>query len=142
MIQFSKTEEYAVLLLNALTEAYNKRLVPLSEVAREYHIPLLFLRNIANKLKHGNVIDAVEGKAGGYKLAKPPHKLTLGDVLRVFTDKPLLASCADGKHECVCGKQNVCQTGSAWRRVNQEFLERVASISLGDFVHESERKAH
>lgn len=141
MIHFSKTEEYAVLLLNALTASYNKRLVPLSEVAREYHIPLLFLRNIANKLKHGNVIDAVEGKSGGYRLTKSPQELTLGEILRVFTDKPLLASCADGHHECVCGKQNVCHTGTPWRRVNQEFLERVANISLGDFVNESGRNA-
>ena len=136
MIRFSKSEDYVILLLNALTINYKKRLVPLSKVARDYHIPLLFLRNIANVLMRAGFIKAVEGKKGGYQLAKSPKDITLGNVLRSFSHKPLLASCSDDSPACVCGDNSVCSTGTAWRRVNQKFLESVSHISLGEFVHE------
>lgn len=138
MIHFSKTEDYSVLLLNYLTAEYKKRLVPLSEIATEYHIPILFLRNIAAKLRQAGFIDAVEGKNGGYRLSKNPKSITLGEVLRIFSDKPLLAECADGNHPCTCGMgATLCNTGSQWRRMNQEFLEKVSDISLGDFINKS-----
>lgn len=135
MIRFSRKEDYAIILINKLVENYKKRLVPLSEVAREYKISLLFLRNLANDLRQAGVVKAVEGKSGGYFLEKSPKVLKVGHVLSLFTNKPMLECCHIGiSGKSICPKESFCQTGFIWRKLNKEFLEKIYNLSLLEFV--------
>jgi len=139
MIRFSRYEDYAVILVNKLAEEYQKRLVPLSEVASEYAIPILFLRKLAGELRKAGLVYAVEGKAGGYSLAKPPQEILLGDILRVFSKRELFTCCPPqmkGKHKRTCPKKSSCITGNMWRILNKEFFARVYNLSLLDVMSE------
>lgn len=136
MIRFSKREDYAVIIISELAKNYNKRLVPLSEIAKRYKISVLFLRNLANELKNAGIITAVEGKSGGYLLQGDPSILKVGDVLQVFSKKPLLECCPIGKlHKGACKKVSSCETGYVWRRLNKEFLDKIYKLSLLEFVN-------
>lgn len=137
MIRLSKREDYAIILINELAKNYNKRLVPLSEIASGYSISVLFLRNLAYDMKNEGVIKAVEGKAGGYYLAKDPSKLKMGDVLRIFSKNQLVECCdtpGSGKHARVCPKQDRCITGNVWRKLNKEFIDKIYDLSVKDFM--------
>jgi Rrf2 family transcriptional regulator, cysteine metabolism repressor len=135
MIRFSLSEDYAVILIHTLAKNYNKRLVPLSEVAKKYNISLLFLRNLANTLVHAGIIKAVEGKNGGYFLEKAPAQLTIGEVLQAFSPKPMLLCCPTGEmHKGICPKENICETGHIWRKLNKEFLDKIAKLSVEEFI--------
>jgi len=132
MIRLSRREDYAVILMNALVSAYGKRLVPLSEVAKEFELSLLFLRNVASDLRSVHVISAVEGKKGGYTLSKDPKDLTMGDVLRVFAKNDILTCCSkdpsasfdkaqdkssgqeSSRHKRVCPQKDRCVAGNVW----------------------------
>ncbi|GEM_PF-610935 len=145
MIRFSKREDYAVILVTALAEQYNKRLVSLSEIASSYRISLLFLRNVASDLRHTGIVQAIEGKKGGYHLTKNPKTLKIGEILKAFSTEPLLACCSTlsdspfgeiAKHaKGRCPQEGFCRTGYIWRKLNKEFLERVSSLSVHDFMH-------
>lgn len=143
MIHFSKKEDYAIILINKLAQNYNKRLVPLSEVANEYKISVLFLRNLAGQLRKKQIINAVEGKNGGYSLAKDPSRLTIGEILSVFSKKPMLDCCpldslpAD-RHgikvkKIKCAKEDICKPGFIWRKLNQQFIEKIYNLNLVEF---------
>ena len=137
MIKFSRREDYCVILVNKLAQEYNKRLVPLSEIAKEYNISVLFLRNLATELRNAGVIKAIEGKRGGYYLNKNPKLLKMGDVLTVFSKEGLFECCpadAKGKHKRSCPKQDFCEAGNIWRKLNQEFLEKIYNLSLKEFM--------
>jgi Rrf2 family transcriptional regulator, iron-sulfur cluster assembly transcription factor len=138
MIKFSRREDYAVVLVNSLAQAYNKKLVPLSDIAKEYNISLLFLRNLANELRNAGVIKAVEGKSGGYYLTKPPETLKMGEVLSVFSKNELLACCPTtemGTQKRTCPKQGFCIAGNTWRQLNKEFLDKIYGLSLQEFMN-------
>lgn len=136
MIRFSRREDYAVILINKLAASYKKRVVPLSEIAQEYNISVLFLRNLAMELRNAGIIKAVEGKNGGYFLTKDPEKLKMGEVLSVFSKFPLLACCSVGtKSHGRCPKESFCRPGFIWRRLNKEFLERVSNLTISQFVN-------
>lgn len=140
MIRLSRREDYAVILMNALVSAYGKRLVPLSEVAKEYELSLLFLRNVAGDLRRVHVISAVEGKKGGYTLSKDPKDLTMGDVLRVFAKDDILTCCSkEGKadHKRVCPQKDHCVAGNVWRKLNKELMDKVYNLSLYEFLKQS-----
>ena len=137
MIRFSKREDYAIILVNELARNYNKRLVPLSEIAKSYSISVLFLRNLAHDLKNAGIIKAVEGKSGGYYLLKNPQSLKMGSVLSIFTKNQLLNCCSnafDKKHARKCPKQDKCITGNVWRSLNKEFIDKIYNLSIKEFM--------
>lgn len=137
MIRFSRREDYAVILVTKLAEAFEKQLIPLSSIAKEYKLSLLFLRNVANDLRAKGLISAVEGKNGGYSLKKNPKVLKMGEVLKAFTTEPLLACCSSFEtsiHSNKCPQTGFCRTGYIWRKLNREFLERVSSLSVREFM--------
>lgn len=137
MIRFSRREDYAVILVTKLAESFEKRLVSLSLIAKEYRLSLLFLRNVAHDLRAKGLISAVEGKNGGYSLKKNPKVLKMGEVLKAFTTEPLLACCSSLKNVTQlnqCPQEGFCRTGYIWRKLNREFLERVSSLSVMEFM--------
>lgn len=138
MVRFSRKEDYAVILINTLALHYNTNLVPLSDVAKEYNISLLFLRNLAMELRIAGIIKAVEGKNGGYFLVKHPSKVKMGDVLSVFSKRPMLECCfhLNGRspRQTKCSKEEFCKPGFIWRKLNKEFLDKIYRMSITEFM--------
>ena len=56
--------------------------VKIADIARRQEIPQKFLELILASLKQGGFVESRRGAEGGYKLAKPPDQLTVGQVLR------------------------------------------------------------
>ena len=143
MITFSRSEDYAVILVQSLAKAYNKRLVPISEVAKEYNISLLFLRNLAAELRQAGVIKAVEGKHGGYFLTKSPDEMKMGEILSIFEKDQGATCCPPDKSSAdkrVCPKPGSCAAGNVWRKLNQEFLDKIYNLSLKEFLDYKDNK--
>lgn len=137
MIRFSRREDYAIVIVGSLARAYKKNLVPLSEVAKEYEISILFLRNLANELREAGVIKAVEGKNGGYYLTRDPKEIKMGEVLGVFSKKQHIVCCPmgeEGNHARVCPKEKYCVAGNIWRQINKEFIDKIYGLSLQAFL--------
>ncbi|QQG41022.1 MAG: Rrf2 family transcriptional regulator [Candidatus Levyibacteriota bacterium] len=135
MVRFSRREDYAVILVTTLAEHYSRGLISLSEVAKSYKLSLLFLRNVANDLRNKSIVKAVEGKKGGYKLSKNPKDLKMGEVLKAFSTEALLSCCSAFSVKGKCPQEGFCRTGYIWRKLNREFLERISSLSVLDFMH-------
>ena len=144
MLKFSRREDYSIILVYMLAKSYKKRLVPLSEIANEYKISLLFLRNLALELRKAGVIKAVEGKNGGYFLTKAPKDITVGDVLKIFGSQGMFECCSygdslHGKGK-QCPKKSFCDPGFVWRNLHQEFINRIYGINLTKFVNMRKEK--
>lgn len=133
MVRFSKKEDYAVILVNKLVAEFNNRFVPLSEVAQENKISILFLRNIALDLRKAGIITSQEGKNGGYKLAKNPQKIQFGELLRAVSNRPLFTCCQKTK-DGMCNA-NLCPHGPSLSRIKNEFFEKIYNLSLVEFVN-------
>ena len=51
-------------------------------IAQAQSIPLKFLENILIDLRHAGIVHAQRGAEGGYRLARDPASVTLGEVIR------------------------------------------------------------
>lgn len=139
MLKFSRREDYAIIIINELVKNHNSRLVPLSEIAKDYSISLYFLRNLAFQLKNAGLIKATEGKSGGYYLAKKPENIKMGEILKIFASSTLLNCCSAKNSKSkntsrVCPQASHCVSGNAWRRLNKEFLDKIYALSLVEFL--------
>ncbi len=90
-MKLSKRGEYAIRALLGLAYAY--KINPFSRkqlklISEREEIPYKFLEQIMSSLKNGGLVKSQKGKHGGYVLANPPEKITLGEVIRLM-DGPL-----------------------------------------------------
>jgi Rrf2 family protein len=84
-MKFSARTEYAFLAMLQLTEDYaTGEPVQIRRIADEHGIPSGFLVQILLQLKGAGLVVSTRGASGGYRLARPPHEITLAEVLDVM----------------------------------------------------------
>ena len=119
--------------MTELLKEFGVRIVPLSQVSKAHHIPLFFLRNIAADLRRAGFIKAIEGKNGGYSLAKDPSSIQFGKVIEVLAKKPLFSCCRNTKDgRC---RVDLCKHGFSPRRLANEFFKSIYNKNLAEIIH-------
>ncbi|GAB2519757.1 RrF2 family transcriptional regulator [Spirosoma aerophilum] len=84
----SKKAKYAIKALKALTEAYGKGPVLISQISEQESIPKKFLETILLDLRNHGVLQSQKGKGGGYLLRVDPERINLAQVIRII-DGPI-----------------------------------------------------
>lgn len=87
-MKLTKRGEYGLKALLALAMAYNQRTLSLREISKQEDLPVKFLEQIMMVFKRAGFVESTKGKHGGYVLARPPHDITVGEVIR-SVDGPL-----------------------------------------------------
>lgn len=64
--------------------------VTIGQIAEAQRIPVRFLEAIMRQLKQAGLANSARGKEGGYQLAREPHQISMGDVIRIF-EGPLVS---------------------------------------------------
>lgn len=87
-MKISAKTEYACLALLQLAVEYESDLpVPIRTIAESNAIPAQFLVQILLQLKGAGYVTSTRGPSGGYRLAKPPSKITVSEIL-TLTEGP------------------------------------------------------
>jgi Rrf2 family transcriptional repressor of oqxAB len=77
---------------------------PSEHLAGSVNTHAVFLRRVLRRLAEGGLIEAREGRGGGYRLARPAERVTLAEVYRlVEPDGPLTPSPCEPNDECPVG---------------------------------------
>lgn len=87
-MKISRRGLYALKALVHLAERWEGEAVPTREIADREEIPEKFLEAILVTLKNARVVASRRGREGGYRLARPPREVVVGDVVRLL-DGPL-----------------------------------------------------
>jgi Rrf2 family protein len=84
-MKLSARTEYACLAMLQLAEDYaSGEPVQIRRIAEEHGIPSRFLVQILLQLKGASLVASTRGAAGGYQLSRPPHEITLAEVIDVM----------------------------------------------------------
>jgi Rrf2 family protein len=90
---------HALALLSQDREGY-----PSEYLAGSVNTHAVFLRRVLRRLADGGLIEAREGRGGGYRLSRPASQLTLAEVYRVIEpDGPLAPSPCEPSVQCPVG---------------------------------------
>lgn len=82
MIKLSNKERYAIQALSDLAFHGVDAPAQIREIADRQRIPLRFLEQIFQDLKRAGLVGATRGPRGGYRLARAPQEICVGDVVR------------------------------------------------------------
>lgn len=80
----SKKCMYALKAVLALARNSGGKPMTIHQIADAESIPPRFLEAILRDLKQNGLTDSVRGKDGGYLLALPPARITMGHVIRLM----------------------------------------------------------
>jgi Rrf2 family cysteine metabolism transcriptional repressor len=81
-VKLSVKSDYAARAVLWLSQHYQEGARTVEEMASAQSIPPNYLVQILIELKSAQIVRSQRGKEGGYLLARPPAKITFGDVLR------------------------------------------------------------
>jgi Rrf2 family protein len=134
-VKLSVKSDYAArAVLGLARHVQNGRTIRVEDLAAEQNIPANYLTQILIELKSKRIVSSVRGKVGGYRLARPPAEITLGDVLQavhgeVF-DSPAIddPGCAPELRE-------------AWRQLRARVETAAADVNFQQLLEAGTRKA-
>ena len=123
-MRVSKKTDYALRAMFTLVDHYGGSPIPIRELARRNDAPKRFLEQIMLALKSKGWVDSVAGIRGGYRLAKSPAKITMGEVVRHFDGILAPIDCVSVTGYQRCSQESVCR----FRRVFYDARNYVADL--------------
>ena len=109
---------------------------PLKEIAESEGISQKYLESIMTLLSKGDLVDAVHGKGGGYRLNRKPGEYTVGSILKLTEGSLAPVSCTT-QGPAACSRSTCCQTKPMWERLDKMIDEFFEGITLADLLTES-----
>lgn len=133
----SQKARYALRALSRLARGQDDALVLIADIAEEERIPRKFLEAILVDLRRHGLLDSKRGKAGGYRLAREPSKITIGEVVRVLDGPlaPLPCASVTAYHPCDdCLDVATCSTRWVMRDVRDAISGVLDKRTLADLI--------
>src|SRR6202171_993659 len=127
MRQLSKRTQYSLRALYALTRNYGAGPLLITNLARAEAIPKNFLEQILLAMKGAGFVAIKKGKGGGYMLAQPPQKITIGAVIRALEGPLAPLPCASETRFRKCDECVDIQTCGT-RIVMRQVRDAMAAI--------------
>ena len=110
---------------------------PIKAIAEREGIPEAYLEQLIAVLKREGLVISVRGAQGGYRLARAPGEITVGDVLRALEGSLNLVDCLEEAD--ACGRACACPSRIVWQKVRDGLEAIVDGITLQDMVDDYRR---
>ena len=129
---------YALRVMVHFAKRGGEEFVPLKEIAEAEGISQKYLESIMTVLSKGDLVDALHGKGGGYRLNKPAEDYTVGSILKL-TEGGLSAVSCTTQGASACSRSTCCHALPMWERLDKMIDDFFEGITLADLLQESKQ---
>ncbi|MEM8806113.1 MAG: RrF2 family transcriptional regulator [Cyanobacteria bacterium P01_D01_bin.44] len=124
---------YSVKALLDLSLQPANTLASVNTVAQRQNLPAPYLEKLFLDLRRAGLVKSTRGAHGGYRLAKPPAEISLGQILEAVGE----ASAPLAQTAMPVDQAEDWVTLTLWRRLNQKLREALYSISLEELYFDA-----
>ena len=103
-------------------------------IAERQAIPEAYLEQLIAVLRREKLVISNRGAQGGYRLAREPKDMNVGDVLRALEGGLNLVDCL--LEEDSCGKTCACPSRLVWLKIRDGLNSIVDGITLQNMIDE------
>lgn len=124
---------YALRVMLELAERPAGEYAALGTIAADQGISEKYLESIVAVLSKAELVDALRGKGGGYRLNRPAKDYSVGEILRLTEGSIAPVSCL----ECSpnrCDRADGCKTLPMWEKLNELICGYLDSVTLADLL--------
>jgi len=129
-MKLTKQTDYSLRVLIYLG-AHEGSIATIEHVAEAYGISRNHLMKVVHHLATHGLLDTQRGRSGGFRLAKPPAEIRIGDVVRITEPDFAIVECLGG---APCAIQGPCKLEGILRDVTEDWLIALNRYTLADLV--------
>ena len=138
-MRISSKGHYGLLAVSELARRYDQGLISLAEIAMVEHLPLPYLEQIIAPLRVAGVVEATRGLHGGYRLARHPANVTVGEVVRWLEGPIALVECTtEGYQAGACEREAGCTSRGVWKQVSDAINDVLNTLTLASLIADEE----
>jgi Rrf2 family protein len=130
MLRLTKRVEYGLMALVDLCAA--SRPLSARDLAGRHELSYPLLANVLKDLAGAGMVASVRGKNGGYRLAKGPAFVNVGDIMAALEGPFQLADCTGEEHTDGCDISGCCNVKWTVRRIHDRISDLLSKITLSD----------
>ncbi|MBK8090541.1 MAG: Rrf2 family transcriptional regulator [Verrucomicrobiaceae bacterium] len=141
MLKIGKLAQQAIAAATYLAERYNAEgtRVSAAEIADARELPRPVVAKLLASLSLNHLTTGTTGPTGGYRLARPPEKITLHDIVAVFERMDIRPMCPFGPN--YCGNGTPCPLHDAISVASDQVDDFLKSQHLGPFHRQGGKTA-
>ena len=109
--------------------------VQISEISSRQKISVKYCEQLIRPLKKANLVNSVRGPKGGHVLSKDPHKITLGEIVRLFEGQTDLVHCISSPEDC--SRAQDCRVRLVWQEATRALYENLDNTTIADLLEGS-----
>ena len=133
-MMISSKGRYALRVMIDLAEHAEEGYIPLQTIAARQGISEKYLESILAVLSKAKLLDAVRGKGGGYRLARPAAGYTAFEILSLTEGTLAPVTCLETGQQCENAVN--CRTLPLWQGLDQVIAAYLCSYTLADLTRE------
>jgi Rrf2 family protein len=118
----TRETDYAVRCVLYLAQKPEQRTI-VDEIAKCMHIPKHYLAKILQRLVREGIVESVRGIKGGYRLLRPPKKISLMDIMGTIQGAVPVNVCALDKRRCQMS--STCSVHPVWVEIRKDIETRL-----------------
>lgn len=109
--------------------------VPLAYIAAREDLSVNYLEQVFALLKKASIVRSVKGAQGGYILARGPHEITVGQIIRAIEGNITIVEeeLAVG-NSLLYDNMQQCLKERVWNPINESIQKVIDEITLEDLV--------
>jgi Rrf2 family protein len=104
--------------------------VQVKEIAERQDIPKDYLSLIMVDLRKGGVVESVRGPRGGYRLARPPAEISMGEILEILEGPIQLLDCTTDATTHQCSQHTGCNMRNVWTYLTETISSVLYDTTL------------
>lgn len=150
MAFYSSGVEYGIHSLMCMVDSKgDARDMSVREIAELQSVPYDYLAKIFTRLSKAGLVRSIEGKGGGFQLAKPAEHITVLDVVNAIDGDKRIFECREIRQrlavfeehppEWVC--EGICGVRSVMDMAQQRMEEALGQHTILDLARKMYRKA-
>ena len=138
-MQLTTFTDYALRVLIAVGAKGDLESSTIPEISQQYGISKNHLIKVVHHLSKAGYLATSRGKGGGFRLAKHPSKIRVGDVIRVAENHFDLVPCFSSVKKRDCAIEPACVLKRALREATEAFLAVTDDYTLADLLRPRNR---
>ena len=132
-MRLTARSEYGLLAMIDLACSTGDHPVSAREISERQSIPAKFLEQLLVDLRRAELVTAVRGAKGGFRLTKSADEVTVLEIVEAL-EGPVTSTVCDGDRSANCGKSHACAASRVWESVTEAVKAVFDSTTLGELA--------
>ncbi|MDP2653169.1 MAG: Rrf2 family transcriptional regulator [Candidatus Omnitrophota bacterium] len=128
----SKTSLQVIKALAELARLPDDKWEGAASIAKKIRAPQNYLGKVLQGLCNEGLVESQKGFGGGFRLARPPQKISLYDIMEPIEGVSRWDGCFMGKKQC--SDNAPCAVHSRWSSVRESYLAFLKATTLEDLA--------